>query len=42
VAEIALRAVFPAMKVGMTILAIAPDVCKHWIEVALLAGDGRV
>jgi hypothetical protein len=42
VAEIALGAIFPAMKVGMTVLAIAPDVCKHWIEVTLLAGNGRV
>jgi len=42
VAEVALRAVLPAMNVGVTILAIAAHVGKHRIGVALLAGNSRV
>ena len=41
-AEIALRPVFPAMQVGVTILAVAAHVREHWIEVALLAGNTGV
>jgi hypothetical protein len=42
VAEIALCSVLPAMKVGVTILAIAANVREHRIEMALLAGHTRV
>jgi hypothetical protein len=42
VARIALGPVLPAMQVGVTILAIAAHLRKHWIEVALLAGNTRV
>ena len=37
VAEIALSSVFSAMKIGVTILAIASHVREDWIEVTLLA-----
>jgi hypothetical protein len=30
------------MKIGVTILAIAAYIRKHWIEVAFLAGNTRV
>ena len=40
--DIALSPVFPAMQIGVTILAIAAYLREHRIEVALLAGNTRV
>jgi hypothetical protein len=42
VARIALRPVFPSMEVGMAILAIAPYVGKHQVDVAFLASHARM
>ena len=37
VTEIALRTVFPAMEIGVAVLAVAAYIRKDWIDVALLA-----
>jgi hypothetical protein len=42
VAGIALRPVFPSMKVGMTVLAVTAHVGEHRIDVAFLARHSHV
>jgi hypothetical protein len=41
-AEIALRAVFPSMEIGVAILAIAAHIAEHGIDVAFLAPHANV
>lgn len=41
-AEIALRSIFPPVKVGMTILTIAAHIREHGLDVAFLARHPQV